>query len=368
MMPAMRAVAITSPFLALPERMRSSVSRAMTTAPLAVAERAVTALSPTSTMSARPSAARCVRRAVHSAASAFSRASSARVAAATSACRIRLSPTRIARTPASRSRVTSAGVRDAALADEQPVGRHQRRQTLGHSERRLEGLQIAVVDADERRGEVQRPLELRLVMHLEEHVHAERQRHLFERLCLGVRHRRHDDEDAVGAPGARLEHLVGLEHEIFSERRKGGRRTRCGQEFRRALERRRVGQHREAGRAARLVGPRQRRRIEIGADQALRRARLLDLRDQRDAFRRDLPPECLGKSARRLGRRRSSPSAPRAARRLSRRRSPAACRSRSASGCQPRLTRSKRRRARRAPSAPRRNRSTARASFAPLRR
>ena len=48
-----------------------------------------------------------------------------------------------------------------------------------------------------------------------------------------------------------------------------------------ALERRRVGQHRQAGRAAGLIGARQRGRIEVGADQALRRARLLDLGDQR---------------------------------------------------------------------------------------
>ena len=50
-----------------------------------------------------------------------------------------------------------------------------------------------------------------------------------------------------------------------------------------ALEGRPVGQHRQAGRAAVLIGLGQRRRIEIGADQALRRARLLDLGDQRDA-------------------------------------------------------------------------------------
>ena len=53
------------------------------------------------------------------------------------------------------------------------------------------------------------------------------------------------------------------------------------EEFRPALERGRVGEHRQAGRAAGLIGPGQRRRIEIGADQALRRARLLDLGDQR---------------------------------------------------------------------------------------
>ena len=162
---------------------------------------------------------RCVSRALIPAASAFSRASSARVAAATSACRIRLSPTRMARMPAAREPRHIGRREDAALADEQPVGRHQRRQALGHGERRLEGPEVAVVDADERRGEPQRALELRLVVHLDEHVHAERERRLLERLRLVVGDRRHDDQDAVGAPGARLEDLVGLEHEILAERR-----------------------------------------------------------------------------------------------------------------------------------------------------
>ena len=63
-------------------------------------------------------------------------------------------------------------------------------------------------------------------------------------------------------------------------RRAGG--ARGGQEFRRALEGWRVGQHRQAGRAARLIGARQRRRIEIGTDQPLGRAGLLDLGDQRE--------------------------------------------------------------------------------------
>ena len=106
----------------------------------------------------------------------------------------------------------------------------------------------------------------------------------------------HDDEDAVGAPGARLVDLVGLEHEILAQRRQRHRRARLRQEFRRALEGGRVGQHREAGRAARRIGARQRRRVEIGADQALRRARLLDLGDQPDAVGRDAPLAALRES------------------------------------------------------------------------
>ena len=106
--------------------------------------------------------------------------------------------------------------------------------------------------------------------------------------------RRHDDQDAVGAPGARLDHLIGVEHEILAQHRQRGRGAGRGEELRRALERRRIGEHRQARRAAALIGARQRRRIEVGADQALRRARLLDLGDQRVVAARqpalDAPP------------------------------------------------------------------------------
>ena len=69
--------------------------------------------------------------------------------------------------------------------------------------------------------------------------------------------------------GARFRHLIGVEHEILAQHRQRGRRARRHHEIEMALERGRVGQHRQAGRAAGLIGPRQRRRIEIGADQAL---------------------------------------------------------------------------------------------------
>ena len=49
---AMRAAEMTSPFLALPARIVSSVSRVIVTKPSATASRTVSSLSPTSTMSA----------------------------------------------------------------------------------------------------------------------------------------------------------------------------------------------------------------------------------------------------------------------------------------------------------------------------
>ena len=145
----------------------------------------------------------------------------------------------------------------------------------------------------------------------------------------------HDDQDAVGAPGARLRDLIGLVHEVLAQRRQRGGVARGGQELGPALERRRVGEHRQAGRAAGLVGARQRRRIEIGADQSLRRARLLDLGDQRIVAGRKLALDRREEAARRrrglgrgLDRRRASAHAWRP-------RSLRACRPRSWQGCRP---------------------------------
>ena len=123
-------------------------------------------------------------------------------------------------------------------------------------------------------------------MDLDQHVHAPADRRILE---LGGQHvidGGHDDQDAVGAPGARLGHLIGVKEEILAQHRQIAGRARRAQETGRALKARGVGQHRQAGRAAGLIGAGQRRRVEIGPDQTLRRARLLDLGDQRVTGRR----------------------------------------------------------------------------------
>ncbi len=79
--------------------------------------------------------------------------------------------------------------------------------------------------------------------------------------------RRHDDENAVGAMGAGLDHLIGIVHEILAQYRQSGRRACRHHEIEMALKRRRVGQHREACRAAGFIGLRKRRRVEIGANE-----------------------------------------------------------------------------------------------------
>src|SRR6056297_4347931 len=117
-------------------------------------------------------------------------------------------------------------------------------------------------------------------MHFDEHIHVPAPRRLLELQRLRVRHARHDDEDAIRAPGARLGHLVGIVHEILAQHRQVAGGARLSQVVRRALETRAVGQHRQAGGTARRIGLRQRGGVEIFADQALRGARLLDLGDE----------------------------------------------------------------------------------------
>ena len=115
----------------------------------------------------------------------------------------------------------------------------------------------------------QRALHLGFVVHLDQHIHAEFEGGFLDSACASSSSTAgQHDQDGVGAPGARLVDLIRIEHEILAQGRQGGGRARLRQKFRRALEGRPVGQHREAGGAARFIGARQRRRIEIGADQA----------------------------------------------------------------------------------------------------
>ncbi len=86
----------------------------------------------------------------------------------------------------------------------------------------------------------------------------------------------------ASAPTARLSAIC--QGSIMKSLRNTGsahRRARGDQKILMALKTRRVRQHRETRRAALGISARQRGWIEIGADHAARRARLLDLRDQR---------------------------------------------------------------------------------------
>ena len=177
---------------------------------------------------------------------------------------------------------------DAALGHDELAGGNRRQEPERGRERHVERAQIAVVDADERRGEQERALELRAVVDLGQHRHAELARAGFERREPRIGERRHDQQDRVGADRARLRHLILVDDEILAQHRQRARRARRGEVGGIALEVRAVGQHRQARGAASLVARRDRGRIEIGAQHAAARARLLDLRDDGRTTGRDL--------------------------------------------------------------------------------
>ena len=77
---------------------------------------------------------------------------------------------------------------DAAFADHQAVLRNVRRQRFAGRERRFEGAEVAVVDADHRRTELERAIEFLAIMDFEQHVHAEIERGILD--IIAPRHRR----------------------------------------------------------------------------------------------------------------------------------------------------------------------------------
>src|SRR3954453_7729470 len=118
MMPAIRATPSTSPFLACPLRIASSVSCCISTATRAVAVRAVSALADTSTMTARPCASKCVSSGIEQ--------------LARRCAEVGLFQQALAHQEAPRPMLAQPDdvlVRaDPALGDQEPVGRDQRRE------------------------------------------------------------------------------------------------------------------------------------------------------------------------------------------------------------------------------------------------
>src|SRR5580704_16494061 len=287
MMPAMRAVPSTSPFLASPLRTMSSVFACINTRPSATATRAVAGLAETSTMWASPRVPIWLSFFAPRATVSPSRSERGLARQQRARCRrdIVLAHQTFADQKGRNAGVAEprqiVGRENAALADDDPVGWNAPRQPLAGGKRRLEGFQVAVVDADQPRLQPQRAVELIFVMHFDERIHAERGGRRFELGRAGVVDRGHDDQNAVGATSTRLGHLIRIVHEILAQHRQRHGAARRAQMIEMALERRRVGQHRKAGGAACFVGLGQRRRIEVVANKALRRARLLDLRNQR---------------------------------------------------------------------------------------
>ena len=120
-------------------------------------------------------------------------------------------------------------------------------------------------------------------MHLDQRVHAKAQRGILYLAHEAVIQRGDDDQDGVRAQCPAFQHLPGIDHEILTQHWKhaggasGDKIGVC------ALEIGFVGQDGQTSRATGRIGGGMSRRIEVGADQSLGRAGLLDLRDEAEA-------------------------------------------------------------------------------------
>ena len=108
---------------------------------------------------------------------------------------------------------------DARFRNEQAIARNQRRKPLGHGEIDLERAQVAIVDAEDRRAEGERPPHLAFVMRLDQSVHAEPPGHRQDLGRLGIVEQRQDDENGVGAVEPGFGNLARVDDEVLGEDR-----------------------------------------------------------------------------------------------------------------------------------------------------
>ncbi len=115
---------------------------------------------------------------------------------------------------------------NAAFGHDDAVGRDTPLEREGGVERDLEAAQIAVVDADERRVERQRPRQFGAVVHFNQHGQTKTQRVSFQIVQLGVVERGDDKQNRVGADGARFGDLPAVDDEVLADHRQVAGGTR----------------------------------------------------------------------------------------------------------------------------------------------
>ena len=138
-------------------------------------------------------------------------------------------PTSSASAPASRAARAWSGVSmpDSAMR-RRPRGRRREQLDLA-SAIDLERGEVAGVDADDRRAEVERALQLGAGVHLDERLHLEILRGLDEVGREGVLDEREQDEDGVGAVHPRLGDLPDVDEEVLAQDRQVDDRAHGGE-------------------------------------------------------------------------------------------------------------------------------------------
>jgi hypothetical protein len=88
---------------------------------------------------------------------------------------------------------------EATFGDHDAIPGDFWRKPLTHRERRFECPQIAVIDPDEPRLQLEGARELNFIMNFKEGIHSACKRYVLDIACGGIINGCNDDEDAVGA-------------------------------------------------------------------------------------------------------------------------------------------------------------------------
>jgi len=158
---------------------------------------------------------------------------------------------------------------DAAFGDFHDAGRNAGGEVERGLQRDLEGVQVAVVDADEVASSGESAVEFSGVVDFDEDVKLQFAGAAVERSEIGVGESGDDEEDGVGAMDAGFEELKLVDDEVFAQ---AGNLHRLRGEFeiaQRALEELLVGEDREAGGSGGFEFGGERGDVEVGANQAL---------------------------------------------------------------------------------------------------
>ena len=219
---------------------------------------------------------------------ALSRPSSSRQAASMSGARISVSPISTASTP-TRSSSSSCSRVEKPDSDTTvlPAGTSAS-SVVGALDVDAEVRQVAVVDPEHVGLDLERGLELALVVDLDERVEVERARLVQQALELVQLERGDDQQDRVGAGRGGLVELVGVDDEVLAQdgQRRRRRAPRAGRRASRAKWNGSV-RMRQRGGAAALVGAHDLGDLGALADRPGRRRAPLVLGDQRDAGPRE---------------------------------------------------------------------------------
>ena len=189
-----------------------------------------------------------------------------------SAARISVSPTSTARTPAPAARRSCSGVGDPRLRDDRHALRDLVQQVEGAPHVDAEVAQVAVVDPDQIRPQLERAVQL---ARGRAPRRARRGRARAPAPCSAassVCSSAATISSTASAPASeRLVELVGVDDEVLAQQRQLAGRARHAQILQRAVEVRTLGQHRDRARAAALVGAHQ--LAQVGRSRAARRPR-----------------------------------------------------------------------------------------------